>query len=168
MSSSSAARARARSIAVAVGATAAATALAGCGYSGSQRQQVQSWVAQTSFVVNERQVLADVRSVELAAQKGSALQLRTVCGGLSSDAGTLYSSLPTPDHALTDQLGASMQDLYDAAESCAVASSTTSPAVRRDLARIERGLAALARARVRLQADGVRSPIVSVGTVTSK
>jgi hypothetical protein len=139
---------------------AAGLALAACGYSGSGAAKVRSWVAQSSFVANERQVLADVRSLELAVAHGSALQLRTVCGGLSSDAGTLYETLPTPDHTLTDELGGSMETLFPAATSCAVASSTRSARVTRDLATIERAMRALARARQRLAADGVRSPQV--------
>ena len=135
-------------------------ALAACGYSGHGAAQVRSWVAQSSFVANERQVLADVRSIELAVAHGSALQLRTVCGGLSSDAGTLYETLPTPDHTLTDELGGSMETLFPAATSCAVASSTRSARVTRDLATIERAMTELARARQRLAADGVRSPQV--------
>lgn len=124
------------------------------------RQQVQSWASQSSFVANDKQVLTDVAGVQLGARKGSALQLRTICGGLQSDAGTLYGTLPTPDHPLTAQLGTSMQDLYDAAASCAVASSTTSATVQRDLARIHRGLVELDGARKRLLAFGVHSPVV--------
>jgi hypothetical protein len=139
---------------------AAGLAVAACGYTGSGPAEVRSWVAESSFVANERQVLADVRSVELAVAHGSALQLRTVCGGLSSDAGTLYETLPTPDHTLTDELGGSMETLFPAATSCAVASSTKSARVARDLVTIERAMKELARARQRLAADGIRSPQV--------
>lgn len=151
-------RGRAAVAATLVGA--AGLLLSACGYTGTPAQQVRSWVAQTSFVSNEQQVLADVHSVELAVAHGSALQLRTVCGGLESDAGTLDGTLPTPDHTLTSELGGSMATLFPAATSCAVASSTRSRSVARDLARMQRALSSLEQARRRLSADGVRTPQV--------
>ncbi len=130
--------------------------LSGCGYSGSHAEQVRQWVAQNTYVVNEQQVVADARSVELAAEKGTPLQLRTVCGGLSSDAGTLYSTLDTPDHTLTEEIAVSMEDFFNGAEPCSVASSTTSPATKGALAKVRAGLAALAVANRRMAGFGVR------------
>ncbi|MHB1987482.1 MAG: hypothetical protein ACYCSF_05800 [Acidimicrobiales bacterium] len=131
--------------------------IAGCGYSGSHAAQVSQWVAQNSYLANAAQVVADARSVELSVAKGSALQLRTVCGGLSADAGTLYSSLVTPDHRLTRELASSMEDFFHAAETCAIAPSTTGAGVRRSLVEARAGLAELGLADARLRAFGIRT-----------
>jgi hypothetical protein len=145
-----------RRFAIALGATMAAL-LGGCGFSGTLSTQVSQWSSQGSFTTNEQQVVADVRSVQRAVASGSPLQLRTVCGGLTSDAGTLYDTLPTPDHAITNELGAAMHDFFTAAASCAVAPATRTAAVSRDLSIIDRGIAELALAGRRLARDGVRS-----------
>ncbi|MHB8243951.1 MAG: hypothetical protein ACYDGN_01165 [Acidimicrobiales bacterium] len=149
-------RGRDRALVVAVAAVALASA--SCGYTGSAATQVRQWAGQNSLVTNEQQVLADVHSLRLAVTKGSPLQLRTVCGGLSSDTGTLYDTLPTPDHRLTSDLGAAMEDFFSAAERCAVAPSTKGGDARRALVLVKEGLRELAVARSRLLSFGVRSP----------
>lgn len=121
----------------------AALVLAACSYSGSHDSQVRQWVSSSDFGYNQRQVVSDAHAVELAAATGTARQLRTVCGGLSSDAGTLYGTLVTPDHRLTRMLARSMEDFFKAAESCAVVSSTTSSGATSAVARTRRGLAEL-------------------------
>lgn len=136
-----------------------------CTYSGSPAVRLRSWMSQNNFRANERQVLADLRSLALAASSGSAKQLRTVCGGLSSDAGTLYGTLPAPDHAVTNELGASMNDFFTGAERCAVASSAASPPARRAFARIEAGIGELRRAKAALRRLGILSPPVPNVTV---
>ncbi|HET9092774.1 MAG TPA: hypothetical protein VFN50_10210 [Acidimicrobiales bacterium] len=145
-------------VAASAGALAASVLLAACGYGGSSSSALRQWVSQNSFLSNERQVLADAHSLHLAVEKGSAIQLRTVCGGLSSDAGTLYGTLPTPNHPLTDELGASMVDFFHAAESCAVAPSTGGRATTRALSDLRRGMTELASARRTLASFGIRSP----------
>ncbi len=124
---------------------------------------MRQWVSQNSFLSNERQVLADVHSLHLAVEKGSAIQLRTVCGGLSSDAGTLYGSLPTPNHPLTNELGASMVDFFHAAESCAVAPSTRGIGTARALSDLRRAMTELASARRTLRSFGVSSAALPQG-----
>lgn len=136
-------------------AAALALLLAGCGYSGSHAAQVRQWVSQSTYFANAKQVASDARHVELAQSEGTPLQLRTVCGGLSSDAGTLYSTLVSPDHLLTHELSSSMEDFFHAAETCAVASSTTSPAVMRALRETRAGIAELLLADTRLASFGV-------------
>lgn len=121
----------------------AAVLAAGCGYTGSRAEQVGQWARQNHLVTDERQVIEDADSLELAMAKGTALQLRTVCGGLSSDAGTLYTTLDAPDHLLTDQIAAATEDFFHAAERCAVAPSITSPGARRALVLDRAGLAEL-------------------------
>ncbi len=130
-------------------------ALAACGYSGTLAQQVRSWASQNTYVTNRNQVLADAHSLELAVAKGTAKELRTVCGGLSSDAGTLYSTLVTPDRQLTRDLNHSMEDFFGAAERCAVASSTKSAGATRALAETRSGLRELAAADLIMRRLGV-------------
>ena len=103
-------------------------------------------------------VFADVRSLRLAVAKGSPLELRTVCGGLASDAGTLYGVLPTPSHNLTDELGAAMSDFFNGAEKCAVASSTRSTAVRRAEGSVSAGMTLMTTVHATLARLGIRSP----------
>ena len=138
-----------------------ALGLTACGYSGSHASQVRQWAQQNSYNENARQVVSDADHALLAAAHGTALELRTVCGGLSSDAGTLYSSLDTPDHALTNQVAASMQDFFDAAEKCAVTHSTTSARASEAVAQMRKGLAELAKADATFRRFGVHAPTVS-------
>lgn len=132
-------------------------ALAACGYTGGHGSQVRQWASQNDYLANARQVAADAHDFERAVHLGAALKMRTVCGGLSSDAGTLYSSLDTPDHTLTNELARSMEDFFDAAEKCAVASSTKQASVGTALAATKAGAAELIVADHRMAAFGVRS-----------
>lgn len=134
-----------------------ALALSSCGYAPSGSSAVRSWISQNSFVASERQVVSDARSLERAARTGSALELRTVCGGLSADAGTIYGNLPTPNRRLTGELGTSMEDLFQAAETCAVSSSTHNTRTKRALHELEAGIAALRAANATLSALRIRS-----------
>ncbi len=135
----------------------AVVGLAGCSYSGDHSQQVTEWVNQNSFKSNEANVIEDATRVQLAVKEGTAKELRTVCGGLSADSGTLYSSLRTPDETLTHELAASMEDFFRASTLCSVASSTSAPTIAPALSDIRRGLVELAVARQRLSQFGVRS-----------
>jgi hypothetical protein len=128
--------------------------LAGCGYSGSHASQVHQWVQQNSYWANESQVVADAHSVEAAIARGTALQVRTACGGLGADAGSLYSTLPTPDHPLTDDLNRAMQAFFAAGQGCAATPSTRSAAARSSLGQIQRALGALEVANRRLAGIG--------------
>lgn len=131
--------------------------LAACGYEGTQSAQVHQWASQNTFSANEAQVVADLRSLMRAVSHGTAKQLRTVCGGLSSDTGTLYGTLPTPDRKVTNELGAAMQDFFDGAEDCSVTSSTTSAKTAQALAALRRGEGELDLARKALARFGIRS-----------
>lgn len=140
-----------------IGLAAASALLAACGYTGSPGAQLRQWATASTYVANAKQVAVDARDLERAVAAGSALKMRTVCGGLSSDAGTLYSSLDTPDHELTDELNVSMEDFFHAAEACAVARSTRLPAVSRALGEVKAGAAELIVADRRFASFGIRS-----------
>jgi major membrane immunogen (membrane-anchored lipoprotein) len=151
-----------RVVLVAAGFLVAALNLSACGYSGSPSTQLRAWAQQNTYTSDDQQVIDDIHSLELAAAKGSALQLRTVCGGLASDTGTLYTILPAPNQTLTRELGNALQELYDAAESCSVAGSTTSNAVHTDLAHVAKAVTVMNQARSILVHDGVSSPRVTL------
>lgn len=132
--------------------------LAGCaGYSGTPRQQVQEWASANSYKANERQVVSDADRLERAQRQGTVLQLRTVGEGLSSDTGTLYQTLPTPDQELTSELNRASQNFFHAGETCADAPSTHTARVVRAMAEVRSGLKELAAARQRFAHFGVSS-----------
>lgn len=135
-----------------------AATLAACGYTGGHASQVRQWAHQNSYISDASQVAADASDLERAVAVGSALKMRTVCGGLSTDAGTLYSSLDSPDRPLTHEIARSMHVFFVAAEHCAVARSTKALAVTRALASVKKAAAALAKADRRMAAFGVHSP----------
>jgi hypothetical protein len=131
--------------------------LAGCGYTGSQGSQIRQWASANTYATNEQQVVADAHSLLDAVARGSALQLRTICGGISSDAGTLYTTLPAPNHRLTDELNAAMQDFFAAGQGCAVTSSTHSSAAHRAVVATDEGLHELSVVNEGLRRFGVSS-----------
>ncbi len=132
-------------------------ALAGCGFSGSHASKVRQWARTNSYLSNAEQVALDAFDLERAVRVGSALKMRTVCGGLSSDAGTLYSTLDAPDHTLTSEIARSMEDFFKAAEKCAVAGSTRDASVAWALASVKDGAAELAVADRKMASYGVHS-----------
>jgi hypothetical protein len=135
----------------------AGLALSGCGFTGGHGSQVRQWANQNDYLANAKQVAADAYDFERAVHLGAALKMRTVCGGLSSDAGTLYSSLDTPDHTLTAEIARSMQDFFTAAEKCAVARSTRQSSVNEALAGVKAGAAELIVADHRMAGFGIHS-----------
>jgi hypothetical protein len=130
--------------------------LAGCApYSGTTAQKVQQWARHSSFVSDNDTLVDDVIRVREAVRIGTVKQVRTICGGFASDVGTAYTTLPTPDQALTDDLNAADILLVDASTSCSGVSSVSSPRMRRALGKLTSGLAQLARAQRLLQSFGV-------------
>jgi hypothetical protein len=134
----------------------AAAVLAGCAsYSGTAAQKVQQWVSQNSFVANHDQLVSDITLVDKAVKGGSAKVVRTICGGLASDAGTAYTTLPTPDPTLTNDLNDADTAAANASTSCSGVSSLTSPTMQADLALFRAAIADLAKAQARLAQLGV-------------
>lgn len=130
--------------------------LAGCApYSGTTAQKVQQWERHSSFVSDNDTLVDDVIRVREAVKIGTVKQVRTICGGFASNVGTAYTTLPTPDQALTDDLNAADILFVNAATSCSGVSSVSSPTMRRALAKLTSGLAQLGRAQRRLQSLGV-------------
>lgn len=125
------------------------------GYSGTPARQMQQWSQQYSIPPDISQVLTDADHIARAARLGAAKQMRTVCGGLSYDAGTLGGNLPAPDRKVSREIASGVQTMFDSAEICAVETSTTSARTRGALAGIGRGAATLRHVRRELAALGV-------------
>lgn len=146
---------RGRRLLLVVAALVAALALSACSpYSGSKGQKVREWANQNSFVANHDQLISDIALVKKAVNQGSAKVVRTICGGLASDVGTAYTTLPTPDQMLTNELNAADQDVVNAATSCSGVSSVRSATMVSDLALFRQGVAELAKAQQRLASFG--------------
>jgi len=124
-------------------------------YSGTTAQKVKQWVAYSSFKSDNDTVLSDVLLVRKAVKVGTVKQVRTICGGFASDVGTTYTTLPTPDLALTDDLNAADILFVDASTSCSGVSSVSSPAMKLALVKLTSGLEDLVRAQRLLRSFGV-------------
>ena len=134
----------------------AAAVLAGCAsYSGTAAQKVQQWVSQNSFVANHDQLVSDITLVDKAVKGGSAKVVRTICGGLASDAGTAYTTLPTPDPTLTNDLNDADTTLATAATSCSAVRSVSSSTMSKDIALFRAGIGDLRKAQAVLASLGV-------------
>jgi hypothetical protein len=131
--------------------------LAGCApYSGTTAQKVQQWERHSSFVSDNDTLVDDVIRVREAVKIGTVKQVRTICGGFASDVGTAYTTLPTPDQALTDDLNAADILFVDASTSCSGVSSVSSPRMASALAKLTSGLKYLVLAQRLLQSFGVQ------------
>jgi hypothetical protein len=134
----------------------AAIVLAGCSdYSGTPAQRVQAWVSQNSFVSDNDIVVGDIMKLNEAQTKGTPKIVRTICSGLAYDVGTTYTTLPTPDQALTNALNDADQILFSAANSCAEVSSLTSPTMAADRAKVRQGVLDLLKVKGILRSLGV-------------
>ena len=60
--------------------------------------------------------------------------MRTICGGLASDVGTAYVTLPTPDQTLTNDLNDADTAVVNASTSCSGVASLHSATMTADLA----------------------------------
>jgi hypothetical protein len=130
---------------------------AGCSnLSGSPAQQMAEWASSASYHVDDAQIESDFPNLAAGVAEHKLLSLRTECEGFGADVETLYGELPTPDHSITDALGAALSTMYQGAEACFRAGSFTSA----DFARFERdlksGRAGYEAVRRRLSALGVR------------
>lgn len=144
-----------RRLRLVVGVLVSALALSACSpYSGSQAQKVRQWAGQNSFVANHDQVISDISLLKKAVKQGSAKVVRTICGGLASDVGTAYETLPTPDQTLTNELNAADEDVVNAATSCSAVGSVHSATMASDLSLFRQGVAELAKAQQRLASFG--------------
>jgi hypothetical protein len=130
--------------------------LGGCApYSGTTAQKVQQWARHSAFKSDNNTVVNDVIRVREAVKLGTVKQVRTICGGFASDVGITYTTLPTPDLALTNELNAADILFVDASTSCSGVSSVSSQTMTSALEKLTSGLTYLARAQRLLQSFGV-------------
>ena len=140
-----------------------ASLLAGCSpYSGTTAQKVREWVSQNSFVANHNLLITDINDVNKGVKSGSAKVVRTICGGMASDVGTAYETLPTPDQALTNDLNDADQTFVNASTSCSGVGSLASSTMQKDLAMFRVGIGDLRRAQALLASLGVNWKIPAV------
>jgi hypothetical protein len=130
--------------------------LGGCApYSGTPAQKVQEWAKHSMFKSDNDTVVNDIIRIREAVKTGTVKQVRTICGGLASDAGTTYTTLPAPDQALTNALNAADILFVDAATACSGVSSVTSSVMNAALTKLTSGLADLIQAQEILKSHGV-------------
>jgi len=112
---------------------------------------MRSWVTQSVYVANNRQLEGDAAhaATALTDAAASGAELRTVCAVLDLESTEANSSLPTPDNETTNLLGHAYGALGTAANECYDAG--TNAALRaKALAALGRGVAGLAEASARI------------------
>jgi len=126
-------------------------------YSGSSLSgRVRSWMSSSTFVSDNDTLIDDVARARLAVSHGTALELRTVCAGLEADAGTAYSTLPSPSSTLTSTLNAAYEGFFKAASGCSSAGSVKDASVAPALSRMASAERSLVRAAAELASLGIR------------
>lgn len=132
-----------------VAAVLAGVLLAGCGTQ-SAPSALQAWLRQSNLLSNNSALVSDARhaAAGLRHSSTSAPQLHTVCGVLLLETESVNASLPTPDNQLTKLLATAYNALGDGANECYRAGASV-VARREALKYLQRGVAALAEARVR-------------------
>ena len=134
-----------------------AVVLAGCSStSGTPRQQVQQWANQFGYDSLNAQIQDDLSFINKAVSQHRLSALQTNCNGFPGDVEPLYESLPTPNTALTNELGNASESWFNAAADCVAAKSFSS----RDYRQYAKAMSSAARqyavAKKRLATFGVR------------
>jgi hypothetical protein len=88
--------------------------------------QLKAWALNATYSADVAQISEDLTALRNGLQERKFLALRTECEGFGVDVEALYGELPTPDLAITNELGASLSSYYTAAEDCYYSSSFTS------------------------------------------
>jgi hypothetical protein len=100
-------------------------AACGGGEPASTSSQIRRWSTQWGFPALDRTLLADFPAVRAGIESGNLKALKTACAGLTIDAGKLYSTLVTPDRALTEALARALTGLADTGSTCSALRSVT-------------------------------------------
>jgi hypothetical protein len=101
-------------------------AAAACGGPTTLSAQLKSWATTATYSADVAQISEDLIGLRNGVAEHEFLQTRTECEGFGVDVETLYGELPTPDHTITDELGASLTSYYSASEDCFYSSSFAS------------------------------------------
>jgi hypothetical protein len=150
---------RARAGALALAALAlAAGALAGCAtsYAGDSPKQVQQWAAAAPYDADNAQIQSDLGDLANGLAEHQLQPLKTACEAFSIDVDTLYTTLPTPDTTVTDELNAALSTWGRAAEDCYGAPSFSSARFAKYRAELKSARAEYAKAQRRLRTFGVK------------
>ncbi|HUY06327.1 MAG TPA: hypothetical protein VMU99_03590 [Acidimicrobiales bacterium] len=70
----------------------------------SMRTKMQSWATQQNFVSDDASIRSDLVGIDAGIRLRDLAGLRTDCVGLSADADQIYSTLPSPDVTVTNEL----------------------------------------------------------------
>ena len=130
---------------------------AGCSNTGgSTRVQVGAWASGASYDSANSQIDSDLSYLAKAQRSAAFKAFQVNCEGFSGDVETLYETLPTPDTALTNELNAAFTSWFNAAATCAKASSVRSDAYRDAVSEIASGERSYRLATQRLAHFGVK------------
>ena len=125
---------------------------AGCTGGGSPAAQLRSWQSGASYGSSQQLFVSDVHEIANGLSRGPLVAVKTACDGLGVDAANAYGELPTPDHALTEDLNGEYLDYTNAAQSCSTAPALRSSAVTRYRLLVAKAADELARAKRRIAA----------------
>ncbi|HWD23866.1 MAG TPA: hypothetical protein VG368_00215 [Acidimicrobiales bacterium] len=101
--------------------------LASCGGSkpASISSQIRQWSLNAGFPGLDSALVADFPAVRAGIDAGNLKALKTACAGLSIDAGSIYDTLVTPDHALSEALARALTGIADVGNTCTALRSVT-------------------------------------------
>jgi hypothetical protein len=95
------------------------------GPSGTEAQQLQSWVSSSQLGQDIGTLQDDGKNVTRALRDHkNATSVRTICAAMANDAQTFNQQLPSPDASVTQLLARAYGLAYDAAEACYRAGTT--------------------------------------------
>jgi hypothetical protein len=130
----------------------AALAAAGVALAACSGGTVADWARSTGAGGNDYQLVSDIAHLRSGILLHQLARLRVACEATSNDASTADGELPTPDHALTEELNTAYLDLYDGGVDCYEASSFSSAKFARFERLLDAGASALVVAERRLGA----------------
>jgi hypothetical protein len=84
----------------------------------SMSAQIKQWSIGAGFADLDRVLEADFPEVNAGIKSGNLKALKTACAGLAIDAGSIYNTLLTPDHALNTALASALSGLANAGNIC--------------------------------------------------
>ena len=108
----------ARVVAVAGALCGCALGVTACGAPLSVSAQIRQWSAGAGYPDLDQALEADFPEVRAGITSGNLKGLKTACAGMSIDAGNIYNTLVTPDHALTNALARALSGLAKVGQQC--------------------------------------------------
>lgn len=118
-------RARGRILALTIACSGVVLGSCGEGKPASISSQIRQWSNDAGFPDLDGALIADFPAVRAGIDAGNLKALKTACAGLSVDAASIYDTLVTPDHALTEALDRALTGLGNAGNTCTALGSAT-------------------------------------------